>query len=813
MLRFGFFDSIKGDRKYNSRDVAELFDGLIVDGIYAQIGERFSVNPKKVIETEEDKMTVTIGTGQAWLSHTKIVNTSKYELVLNESVGVNRYDAIIIEVNDNTRMVNIFVKKNVKTKTENDATRFDLQDGQLVRTEFIHQYLLAVIFIEGGVTKITQGDIASKIGFAIPYGIPYVTCPLDPFPADETLKQWIAQWSTFMNNSQTRLDNFMTGASGRFNDFMTSSDNSFKVAQTQRNTDYQALRKSIVDWLNSTETDWNAWYDQVQADWANFEDYVDDSISEHNKSNAAHQNIQARIDTLTTRLNTLADSDDSTLDQLSEIVAFVKENREMIDSFIESGISVNTKDKPGAVSAGGSNKFKSWMTDANGNPAWRDALPTQRYYDGTKVSINNITDVGMSRIYVQSGSNDHNYLGFYGNCFIINSLNVGFLYQIIFEFGGSNVFAWRRNVTQNTITFDYTVPLYKSNVQIVPTITQISSSWIDGNKGSAIINSTSEGYRYTVLAKMISTNGVFTIGKYTDKFLLNYTSNSTIEKSTNSTDKSLTLLDESGDTRFPGTLFVTAGLISAQDVKTNIYNHAISLGRSTQKYTGFFEYFGEYHFYKSVNGVNTLITKIGENEMETHNLIRSYSQAGKRDAGVYAKMFDSNNVMIEDLFFGIDKSNFNAGIWSRKINDWLLYLPYDNLGRYRYLWMLDVSSDCPLGQQLEKIETNSISEHASTFAVNTGSSIDIDFPHSSGSAIYTNLFLLALKTVDSSTYAFKGSTLRLVSTNNSGNIHVLNCGSSTATGYTLTAGIDKLTVTAGAAARVYGCYFGLRLGL
>lgn len=399
MLKYGFFDSVKGDRKYNSKDVAELFDGIIVDGIYAQLYEKFSVGPKRVIETEEDKMTVTVGTGQAWLSHTKILNTSKLELVISESVGVNRYDAIIVEVNDNTRSADIFVKPNVKTKTDDPATRFDLQVGQLVNTEFVHQYLLAVIYVEGGSTRITAENIASKIGFAIPDGIPYVTCPLDPFPADETLKQWVSQWYTFLNGSDAAFKTAQQDRAVQFDNFMSDSGTAFTTAQNNRaaaftadqnarTTDYQALRQSIVDWLNSTQTDWNTWYASVKDD---FEGYVDDSIGAHNVDPNAHPDIRTVLNTLTTRLNTLADSDDASLDQLSEIVAFVKENRTMIEGLTNSeiGLTPNTKNNAGYVQAGGSNVLKAWMTDTNGNPRWSDDLLSifvgyaDQYYNGS----------------------------------------------------------------------------------------------------------------------------------------------------------------------------------------------------------------------------------------------------------------------------------------------------------------------------------------------------------------------------------------------------------------------------------------------
>ena len=43
--RFGFFDSINKDRRYNSTDIGRMFDGLIRDGIYMNYLESFAVQP------------------------------------------------------------------------------------------------------------------------------------------------------------------------------------------------------------------------------------------------------------------------------------------------------------------------------------------------------------------------------------------------------------------------------------------------------------------------------------------------------------------------------------------------------------------------------------------------------------------------------------------------------------------------------------------------------------------------------------------------------------------------------------------------
>lgn len=81
--------------------------------------------------------------------------------------------------------------------------------------------------------------------------------------------------------------------------------------------------------------------------------YVDQKISEiptpdvsgqigtHNTNTTAHNDIRELVSGLTTRLNALADSDDTTLDQLSEIVAYIKNNKSLIDGITTSKVNVS----------------------------------------------------------------------------------------------------------------------------------------------------------------------------------------------------------------------------------------------------------------------------------------------------------------------------------------------------------------------------------------------------------------------------------------------------------------------------------------
>ena len=62
--------------------------------------------------------------------------------------------------------------------------------------------------------------------------------------------------------------------------------------------------------------------------------------TEHNVDEGSHNDIRLVIENLKTKVNTLLDSDDTTLDQMSEIVAYIKANKSLIDSVTTSKVNV-----------------------------------------------------------------------------------------------------------------------------------------------------------------------------------------------------------------------------------------------------------------------------------------------------------------------------------------------------------------------------------------------------------------------------------------------------------------------------------------
>lgn len=92
--------------------------------------------------------------------------------------------------------------------------------------------------------------------------------------------------------------------------------------------------------LDTTLATAQAYIDTKTAELASTTEMIN-SISAHNTSTNAHNDIRDLITGLTTRLNILADSDDTTLDQMSEIVAYIKSNKSLIDSITTNKVNVS----------------------------------------------------------------------------------------------------------------------------------------------------------------------------------------------------------------------------------------------------------------------------------------------------------------------------------------------------------------------------------------------------------------------------------------------------------------------------------------
>lgn len=104
--------------------------------------------------------------------------------------------------------------------------------------------------------------------------------------------------------------------------------------------DVSKLQEEIVDHeadetVHVTASEKQAWNGKEASGTAQTK------VTEHNVSEESHSDIRLLITNLITRLNTIANSEDVDLDQLSELVAYIKSNRTLIEEVTTNKVNVS----------------------------------------------------------------------------------------------------------------------------------------------------------------------------------------------------------------------------------------------------------------------------------------------------------------------------------------------------------------------------------------------------------------------------------------------------------------------------------------
>lgn len=151
-LSFGFYDSVDGDRKYSAIQFGEMYDGLITDGIYQNIGDKLKVTPGV-------GMQVHVGSGRAWFNNTWVSNTSAYPVDLTISdLLLPRIDAIVLEVDTRVAVRANSLKSITGTPNVNPAK------PSITNADGLYQYPLAYVTVPANSTSIVVGNIEDTIG-------------------------------------------------------------------------------------------------------------------------------------------------------------------------------------------------------------------------------------------------------------------------------------------------------------------------------------------------------------------------------------------------------------------------------------------------------------------------------------------------------------------------------------------------------------------------------------------------------------------------------------------------------------------------
>ena len=234
----GFFNSLNGDRKYNAAQMSAIFDGLIIDGVFASIGTAFAVKAA-------GGLTVNVGIGKAWFDHTWTVNDSILPMTAPEAeVLLDRIDAVVLEVNgmESVRENTIkFVKGNPSSAPSRPT---------LTNEGNVHQYPLCYIYRKYGTAVINQADITPMVGTE---STPFVTGILQTISLDELLGKW-----------QDELDRFTDTRSQEVDDWIAQEESDFTTWFDKMKADLQQEQNVLDQWIASEQADFLAWYNQMK---------------------------------------------------------------------------------------------------------------------------------------------------------------------------------------------------------------------------------------------------------------------------------------------------------------------------------------------------------------------------------------------------------------------------------------------------------------------------------------------------------------------------------------------------------------------
>lgn len=234
----GFFNSLNGDRKYNAAQMSAIFDGLIIDGVFASIGTAFAVKAAGGI-------TVNVGIGKAWFDHTWTVNDSILPMTAPEAeVLLDRIDAVVLEVNGMKSVRNNTIKF-VKGNPSSAPSR-----PTLTNEGNVHQYPLCYIYRKYGTAVINQADITPMVGTE---STPFVTGILQTISLDELLGKW-----------QDELDRFTDARSKEVDDWIAQEESDFTAWFNKMKADLQQEQTVLDQWIASEQADFLAWYNQMK---------------------------------------------------------------------------------------------------------------------------------------------------------------------------------------------------------------------------------------------------------------------------------------------------------------------------------------------------------------------------------------------------------------------------------------------------------------------------------------------------------------------------------------------------------------------
>lgn len=197
MIKSGYFNSINGDRKYNSDTMSSYFSGLISKGVLQNYLNKFVVSASS-------GMNVQVETGKAFFTDGKWIESDSIEIFTIEASDVilDRIDRIVLrkDKSESSRSASIVVKKGTPSSSP-VAPSLEIDEN-------IEELSLATIYVGKLVESISQSKITDTRADSTVCG--FVTGLIDQVDTSDLYKQFEASFSEEQEKLTNEFDEWFS---------------------------------------------------------------------------------------------------------------------------------------------------------------------------------------------------------------------------------------------------------------------------------------------------------------------------------------------------------------------------------------------------------------------------------------------------------------------------------------------------------------------------------------------------------------------------------------------------------------------------
>lgn len=146
-LKFGFFNSVNGDRKYSAEDITKYFTGLLSDGIVPNPSDSFQV-------IADGSMRLKVRPGKAFVRGYWCENITDIQLIVESAnVALPRYDAVVLKMDktEGVRNFTLFLRKGTPDASPKVPSITSSNDYK--------ELLLGYVWVEAATLSITQANV------------------------------------------------------------------------------------------------------------------------------------------------------------------------------------------------------------------------------------------------------------------------------------------------------------------------------------------------------------------------------------------------------------------------------------------------------------------------------------------------------------------------------------------------------------------------------------------------------------------------------------------------------------------------------